>query len=223
MSNGAPVGATALNCPSATRSRETVNSIGSTALLFIFRDCSAVNPLKMPAGNSVRALLFRLRDCSAKPLKTVSGNAVSQLLFRLRDCSAINLLKTVSGSAVSRLLFRLRDSNAVKSSKSPAFRDVILLKLRSSEIILDRWSTVISSGVPTPAAARIVSRTCGVRSLSGLMASALISTIGRSSGFTTAYPRCASGKRGKAPISAVTGSSVPGVRVTVSISLSRLP
>ena len=213
ISNGAPVGATALNCPAATRSRDTGNAIGAAALSLRSRACSAVKPLKIPAGKKVRVLLLRLRLCSeVNPLKTASGSALSGLLsksspsneanppnipigrkvklllFRSKRWSEVSSLKTPTGRKVSWLLFRLSTSSDVSPSKSPAFKETIVLSERSSEVMADRCASVTSSGEVTPAAATIASRTCGVRSLSRFIPCASISTSGSSSDFTKAYP-----------------------------------
>ena len=59
VAKGAPVGATALNCPSATFCSETVIGNGATTLSPMNNDVRFGNPENTPSGNSLSWLLNR--------------------------------------------------------------------------------------------------------------------------------------------------------------------
>ena len=83
ISNGAPVGATALNCPSATFCSDTVSGKGPTVLWPRERVVSAVSPSKTPAGRLIKPLPGRLMEVSAvSPSKTPTDRLLKPLWLR---------------------------------------------------------------------------------------------------------------------------------------------
>ena len=121
--SGAPVGATALNSPSATHSNETVRGIGSTVLPLRSSDCSENRPLKAPAGILSKLLFTSVsRSRKERPLKMFVGRLLKALSLRWSDVNSERPLKTPAGRLLKALSFRWSDINSERPLKTPAGR-----------------------------------------------------------------------------------------------------
>ena len=95
ISNNAPAGTTALNCPDATFSNETENGIGFTLFPPNRIVVSDVNPSKIPAGSSESLLPYRFRSTKpVSPEKSPAFNSEISLFRRFKavidtSCSAV--------------------------------------------------------------------------------------------------------------------------------------
>ena len=100
ISNNAPAGATALNCPDATLSNETANGIGFTLFLPNRILVSAVNPSKIPAGNSESLLPYRFRSTKpVSPEKSPAFNSEISLFRRFRTVIDARCASVTSAAA----------------------------------------------------------------------------------------------------------------------------
>ena len=108
------------------------------------------------------------------PENTPSGRLLSVLLPKSRLLMADNPEKMPAGRLLSVFLAKESERNEDKPSKSPAFSVVMLWSLRLRLVIKARCEAVTSLAESTPGTnATIVSRTCCVRSLTGVNSGAL--------------------------------------------------
>ena len=109
ISNGAPEGATALNCPFPIFSKETVRGSGFIRLLCRSSDVSAVSPSKIPAGRLLNWFSAKMSAVSVLRLsKMPAGRLLNWLLCRLRYLSVLRLSKMPAGRLLNWLESRKR-------------------------------------------------------------------------------------------------------------------
>ena len=98
-------------------------------------------------------------------------------------------MKTPAGRSLRELWFRRRRVSAVRPSKSPSFSDVMPAYPKPKDVIAARCASVTLAQALTPdTAATIPSRTCSVRSQTGVgaPASAARTSSGRPEDFCKA-------------------------------------
>ena len=101
ISKGAPVGVTALNCPSATCCSEMLIGNGSLTFLPKRRVFSEVKPLKIPSGRLSNRLLCRLRLVNAvSPEKSPAFSDVIDLSLRLRLVTFLRCVSLISSTSI---------------------------------------------------------------------------------------------------------------------------
>ena len=144
---------------------------------------SALRLSKMPAGRLLNPFSAKMSVVSALRLsKMPAGRLRNSFCCRLRFLSVLRLSKMRSGNAVKSLAFSQSDVSDDRPEKSPAFSEVIDSLDRLRLVIAARSASVTSLAELTPSVATIASRTCGVRSLTGMkkVPPSSVNTSGRS-------------------------------------------
>ena len=143
ISNGAPVGATALNPSTPTFSNDTGRGNGSTVFPPRESVVSEVSPSKMPSGRLLKSLLFRLSVVKDVRLSNMPADKDTPVLLPMSNLFRAGRLENAPVEIVMLLLLSI--SKLPKTGRlenAPVEIDTLLLLLMKTLVNADRLENV---------------------------------------------------------------------------------
>ena len=188
---------------------------------------NSVRFVKLSNISAGKVVNFRDRKCNSVTLLRLSNNPVGIVVnsptLKSNFVRLPRSLNNPVGIDVKFLARNVSSVRPVRPSKSPTFTALLSLT-RPSWVIAARCASVTSTAESTPGtASTMASRTSGVRALTDNIPPNSVNTSGRSADLTRVYPEWLRHNAGNVSISTETDNVVPGVRVTMKVSLSTLP